>query len=168
MERIRGRERAHRGVAPPAGPGIRVDAGVGADIDLPTAYDPLLAKLMVHAADRDAAVARLRRALDETVVGGLPTTLGFHRWLVDQPAFLDGRYDTRLVDDAWGVAAAARERDRLAGGAGGGGGPCASEGPGPSGREPRLHRPGNAHRRGSAVEPGGAAGRSTAVDRDER
>ncbi len=81
----------------PAGPGIRVDAGVEADMELPTAYDPLLAKLMVHAADRDAAVARLGRALDETVVGGLPTTLGFHRWLVDLPAFRIGRYDTGLV-----------------------------------------------------------------------
>ena len=48
-------------------------------------YDPLLAKLMVHAHDRPAAVARLRRALDETLVGGLQTDLGFHRWLVDHP-----------------------------------------------------------------------------------
>jgi acetyl/propionyl-CoA carboxylase alpha subunit len=85
----------------PLGPGIRVDAGVEAGTDLPTAYDPLLAKVLVHAAHRDAAVARLRRALDETVVSGVPTTLGFHRWLVDHPAFVDGRYDTALVADGW-------------------------------------------------------------------
>ncbi len=54
-------------------------------------YDPLLAKLMVHAEDRPAAVARLRRALDETLVGGLQTDLGFHRWLVDQPGFVERR-----------------------------------------------------------------------------
>jgi acetyl/propionyl-CoA carboxylase alpha subunit len=85
----------------PDGPGVRVDAGVEADLDLPTEYDPLLAKLMVHAPDRPAAVARLRRALDETRIGGVPTTLGFHRWLVDQPAFIAGKYDTGLVPDLW-------------------------------------------------------------------
>jgi acetyl/propionyl-CoA carboxylase alpha subunit len=83
------------------GPGVRVDAGVEADLDLPTEYDPLLAKLMVHATDRPAAVARLRRALDETRIGGVATTLGFHRWLVDQPAFIAGKYDTGLVPDLW-------------------------------------------------------------------
>jgi acetyl/propionyl-CoA carboxylase alpha subunit len=100
----------------PAGPGIRVDAGVEAGTELPTAYDPLLAKLLVHAPDREAAVARLRRALDETVVSGVPTTLGFHRWLVDQPAFVEGRYDTRLVADTWadGPPLAAEDR-QLAG-----------------------------------------------------
>jgi len=85
----------------PDGPGVRVDAGVEADLDLPTEYDPLLAKLMVHAPDRAAAVARLRRALDETRIGGVSTTLGFHRWLVDQPAFIAGKYDTGLVPDLW-------------------------------------------------------------------
>jgi acetyl/propionyl-CoA carboxylase alpha subunit len=98
----------------PAGPGIRIDAGVEADMDLPTAYDSLLAKLMVYGSDRAAAVARLRRALDETVVGGLPTTLGFHRWLVDQPQFRDGRYDTSLVATAWDGGPPLNDWDRLA------------------------------------------------------
>ena len=52
MARVHADRRAHRRLALPAGPGIRVDAGVEADMELPTAYDPLLAKLMVHAADR--------------------------------------------------------------------------------------------------------------------
>ena len=86
----------------PAGPGVRVDAGVVADTELPPQYDPLLAKLLVRADDRLAAIARLRRALDETLVGGLQTDLGFHRWLVDQPAFVSGAYDTGLIDDEWG------------------------------------------------------------------
>jgi len=85
----------------PDGPGVRVDAGAEADLDLPTEYDPLLVKLMVHAADRPEAVARLRRALEEARIGGVPTTLGFHRWLIDQPAFIAGEYDTRLVPDLW-------------------------------------------------------------------
>jgi len=96
----------------PAGPGIRIDSGSEADLDLPTEYDPLLAKLLVHAPDRDAAVARLRRALDETVIGGVPTTLGFHRWLVDRPPFVAGRYDTALVADLWGDGPPLTDADR--------------------------------------------------------
>ena len=105
----------------PEGPGIRVDAGIQADTDLRPEYDPLLAKLMVHADDRTAAVARLRRALDETMIGGLQTDAGFLRWLVDEPSFMAGGYDTSLIPERWGrgpeltaddtaiVAAAARD-----------------------------------------------------------
>ncbi|HEX2884402.1 MAG TPA: biotin carboxylase N-terminal domain-containing protein [Candidatus Limnocylindria bacterium] len=86
----------------PEGPGVRVDAGTEADTDLRPEYDPLLAKLMVHAADRPAAIARLRRALDETLIGGLQTDAGFLRWLVDEPGFAAGDYDTSLVTERWG------------------------------------------------------------------
>jgi acetyl/propionyl-CoA carboxylase alpha subunit len=85
----------------PAGPGVRVDGAVKVGLELTAEYDPLLAKLMVHAADRPSMVARLRRALDETLVGGLQTDLGFHRWLVDEPAFVTGDYDTGLVAERW-------------------------------------------------------------------
>ena len=104
-------EDPHRGFTPVAGsvtawsmasgPGVRVDAGIGADTPLPVEYDPLLAKLLVHADDRPAAVARLRRALDETIVGGVQTDLSFLRWLVDEPGFLAGAYDTGLVEELW-------------------------------------------------------------------
>jgi acetyl/propionyl-CoA carboxylase alpha subunit len=86
----------------PDGPGVRVDAGVEADTDLRTEYDPLLAKLMVHAADRPAAIDRLRRALDETLIGGVQTDAGFLRWLVDDEAFASGEYDTSLIPERWG------------------------------------------------------------------
>ena len=105
-------EDPHHGFAPaagtvtawlmPDGPGVRVDAGIDGPTPLPTEYDPLLAKLMVHADDRPAAVARLRRALDETLVGGLQTDLSFLRWLVDEAGFAAGSYDTGLVDQRWG------------------------------------------------------------------
>ena len=85
------------------GPGVRVDAGVEADTDLRPEYDPLLAKLMVHAADRPSAVDRLRRALDETVIGGLQTDAGFLRWLVDDAGFVSGDYHTGLIADRWGA-----------------------------------------------------------------
>jgi acetyl-CoA/propionyl-CoA carboxylase, biotin carboxylase, biotin carboxyl carrier protein len=86
---------------PPEGPGIRVDSAVQAGRPLTPEYDPLLAKLMVHAADRPAALGRLRRALDECLVGGLQTDLGFYRWLVDDEAFAAGAYDTGLVSERW-------------------------------------------------------------------
>ena len=87
----------------PSGPGVRLDAAVRPGAELTPEYDPLLGKLMVHAADRPSMVARLRRALDEMQIGGLQTDLGFHRWLVDQPAFIDGHYDTGLVPGMWGA-----------------------------------------------------------------
>jgi acetyl/propionyl-CoA carboxylase alpha subunit len=86
---------------PPEGPGIRVDAAVQPGHSLTPEYDPLLAKLMVHAPDRPASIARLRRALDECLVGGLQTDLGFHRWLVDDDAFAAGSYHTGLVAERW-------------------------------------------------------------------
>jgi acetyl-CoA/propionyl-CoA carboxylase biotin carboxyl carrier protein len=100
----------------PEGPGVRVDAGVTSDTPLPAAYDPLLAKLMVHAEDRQAAVARLKRALAETAIGGLQTDLSFLRWLVDEPGFRAGAYDTGIVDASWhdGPSLSAKERSLAA------------------------------------------------------
>jgi len=85
----------------PSGPGIRVDEAVRPGLPLTPEYDPLLAKVMVHAPDRPAAVARLRRALDEMLAGGLQTDLGFHRWLVDHRGFASGIYDTGFVATEW-------------------------------------------------------------------
>jgi len=85
----------------PSGPGVRVDAGVEANTLLPSEYDPLLAKLLVQAEDRPAAIARLRGALDETVVGGVQTDLSFLRWLVEEPSFVAGSYDTGLIEEHW-------------------------------------------------------------------
>jgi acetyl/propionyl-CoA carboxylase alpha subunit len=96
----------------PAGPGVRVDAGVTRDTPLPVEYDPLLAKLLVHAEDRPAAVARLRRALDETAIGGVQTDLSFLRWLVDEPGFVSGGYDTGLIRDEWGDAPELTDAER--------------------------------------------------------
>jgi acetyl/propionyl-CoA carboxylase alpha subunit len=86
----------------PAGPGVRVEAGIEADTRLPQEYDPLLVKLLVHGRDRASAIRRLRRALDETLIGGLQTDLGFHRWLVDDEAFVSGDYDTGFIPARWG------------------------------------------------------------------
>ena len=96
----------------PSGPGVRVDAGIDADTDLRPEYDPLLAKLMVRGDDRPAAIHRLRRALDETLVGGLQTDAGFLRWLVDEPAFVAGDYDTGLISERWGNGPTLTDEER--------------------------------------------------------
>ena len=75
---------------PPAGPGVRVDAGFEEGSIVSEHYDPLVAKVLVVAADRPAAIARLRSALDELEVGGIQTTLPFHRWLLEQPGLRRG------------------------------------------------------------------------------
>jgi acetyl-CoA carboxylase biotin carboxylase subunit len=83
----------------PTGPGVRVDDGVEAGQEIPIYYDPMLAKLVVHAPDREAAIARLLRAIDEYAIGGVSTTLDFGRFAVDHPAFRSGQFDTHFVRD---------------------------------------------------------------------
>jgi acetyl/propionyl-CoA carboxylase alpha subunit len=95
----------------PDGPGVRIDAGVEEGMTLPTEYDPLLAKLMVHAPDRAGAIGRLRRALDELVIGGPQTDAAFFHWLVDDDAFVAGAYDTDLIPSHWGSGQVLRDTD---------------------------------------------------------
>jgi acetyl-CoA/propionyl-CoA carboxylase, biotin carboxylase, biotin carboxyl carrier protein len=72
---------------PPAGPGVRLDAGYTAGMTVPQAFDSLIAKLIVTGATRAEALERSRRALAEFQVEGMPTVLPFHRAVVDDPAF---------------------------------------------------------------------------------
>ncbi|HET7676610.1 MAG TPA: biotin carboxylase N-terminal domain-containing protein [Candidatus Limnocylindrales bacterium] len=102
----------------PGGPGVRVDAGVEAGSRVSGDYDPLLAKLLVVAEDRPAALDRLRRALDELRVAGIQTTLPFHRWLAGHAAFVGAELATDFVARHWqpaeARATAAREAAMLA------------------------------------------------------
>ena len=81
----------------PSGAGIRVDAGYQAGNTVTPFYDPLLAKLCVHGADRDQALARAREAVAGFVVGGPKTNLPFHADLLVSAEFVSGDYDTSLV-----------------------------------------------------------------------
>jgi acetyl-CoA/propionyl-CoA carboxylase, biotin carboxylase, biotin carboxyl carrier protein len=72
---------------PPAGPGVRLDAGYTAGMTVPQAFDSLIGKLIVTGASRTQALERSRRALAEFTVGGMPTVLPFHRAVVNDPAF---------------------------------------------------------------------------------
>jgi acetyl-CoA/propionyl-CoA carboxylase biotin carboxyl carrier protein len=75
--------------APPSGPGVRLDAGVEEGSVIGGNFDSLLAKLIIYGADREQALARSRRALDEMTVAGIPTVLPFHRAVVRDPAFAE-------------------------------------------------------------------------------
>jgi acetyl/propionyl-CoA carboxylase alpha subunit len=84
-------------VREPAGPGIRVDSALYAGMTVATEYDPLLAKVIAHGRDRVEAMARMRRALAEMRVAGIPTSLPFHRTALLHEAFISGRYDTNFL-----------------------------------------------------------------------
>jgi acetyl-CoA carboxylase biotin carboxylase subunit len=77
---------------PPGGFGVRVDSHLMAPYTVPPFYDSLLAKIIVRGRDRAEAIARMRRALRETVVEGVKTTIPFHLKLLGDPAFLEGRF----------------------------------------------------------------------------
>lgn len=91
--------------AEPAGPGVRVDSGVTNGSTIGGQFDSMLAKLIVTGRDRDQALARARRALDEYVVEGMPTVIPFHRAIVDDPAFIgdENGFDvyTRWIEEEW-------------------------------------------------------------------
>ncbi|MEO8208795.1 MAG: biotin carboxylase N-terminal domain-containing protein [Chloroflexota bacterium] len=90
----------------PSGPGVRVDTAIAAGDRVPAEYDNLIAKIMVHAGTRDAAIERLRRALDETEVAGVQTTLPFHRQVARSTTFRDGDLSTAWVGENWDGPAA--------------------------------------------------------------
>ncbi|GAA4455011.1 acetyl-CoA carboxylase biotin carboxylase subunit [Rurimicrobium arvi] len=83
---------------PPKGPGVRVDDGYEEGMDIPIFYDPMIAKLVVHAATREQAIARLCRAIDEYKINGIQTTLAFGKWAVQQDAFRKGDFDTKFIE----------------------------------------------------------------------
>ncbi|NOQ21473.1 MAG: acetyl-CoA carboxylase biotin carboxylase subunit [Candidatus Aegiribacteria sp.] len=81
----------------PAGPGVRVESGISADYDIPVYYDPLLAKVITWGKDRQEAIARMLRALDEYKIKGVKTTIPFHRRVLIDKGFSEGNYDTGIV-----------------------------------------------------------------------
>ncbi len=82
----------------PGGPGVRVDSAAYAGYTVPQYYDSVIAKLIVHGEDREEAIARMCRALDEYVIEGIKTTIPFHRMVMRSPEFRAGKYSTNLVE----------------------------------------------------------------------
>jgi len=91
---------------PPAGPGVRLDAGFVAGDTVPQAFDSLIGKLIVTGATRAQALERARRALAEFAVGGMPTVLPFHRAVVEDPAFAGDHLSvhTRWIETEFATA----------------------------------------------------------------
>jgi acetyl-CoA/propionyl-CoA carboxylase biotin carboxyl carrier protein len=90
---------------PPSGPGVRVDSGVETGSVIGGQFDSMLAKLIVYGANREEALARARRALDEFEVEGLATVIPFHRAMVRDPAFIGDEngfsVHTRWIETEW-------------------------------------------------------------------
>ncbi|MDX6408180.1 MAG: acetyl-CoA/propionyl-CoA carboxylase, biotin carboxylase, biotin carboxyl carrier protein [Gaiellaceae bacterium] len=82
----------------PSGPGVRVDSGVVVGSEISPLYDPMIAKLVVHGVDREHARRRMLRALDEFVVEGVKTLIGFHKALLTHPCFVEGETCHGLVE----------------------------------------------------------------------
>jgi len=81
----------------PGGPNVRMDSHLYPDYLVPPNYDSLLGKLIVWGADREQAINRMLRALDETVITGVPTTIGFHKLILNHEEFRKGNVDTAFI-----------------------------------------------------------------------
>ena len=87
----------------PGGPGIRVDTAAHTDSTITPFYDSLVAKLVAHGRDRDEAIARMRRALDMTVIEGIETSVPVQQRILSDPDFVKGRLSTRFMERFAGV-----------------------------------------------------------------
>ncbi len=96
---------------PPGGAGVRVDSGVFGGWTVPAHYDSLLAKVIAHAPTREGAIRRMRRALDEFIIGGIRTNIPLQRRLLDLPEVRDGSMTTRTVENLMAADAAQRARN---------------------------------------------------------
>ena len=85
-------------LALPGGPGVRVDTAAYNGCVIPSHYDSLVAKLIVHGRNREEAIARMRRALDEFIVEGIKTTIPFHKKVLNDPDFIRGEFNTGFVE----------------------------------------------------------------------
>ncbi len=81
----------------PGGPGVRIDSSVYAGYTIPSFYDSLLGKLIVWGKDREEAIARMQRALQEFVIKGVPTTIPFHQMVVKNAFFQRGEIYTNFI-----------------------------------------------------------------------
>lgn len=96
----------------PGGLGVRVDKAVYAGYFIPPYYDSMIAKLVVRARTRQEAIVKMRQCLEEFIVEGVPTTIGLHREIFEDPSFIDGNYSTAFLTDTFAPnkAAAAKKK----------------------------------------------------------
>lgn len=84
---------------PPGGPGVRMDSHVYTDYEIPPYYDSLIGKLIVWAPNREMAIKRMKRALRECAITGIPTTIDFHQRILETSAFLTGEVYTNFIEE---------------------------------------------------------------------
>ena len=82
----------------PGGLGVRVDSEIYSGYSIPPFYDSMIAKLIVHAPTRNAAIMRMRRALEEFVIEGVQTTIPLHQEIISQPEYIDGMYNIHWLE----------------------------------------------------------------------
>jgi acetyl-CoA carboxylase biotin carboxylase subunit len=82
----------------PGGPGVRVDTAAYNGCVIPSHYDSLVAKLIVHGKDRSDAISKMKRALDEFIIEGIKTTIPFHKRVLNDPDFYNGTFTTSFVE----------------------------------------------------------------------
>jgi acetyl-CoA carboxylase biotin carboxylase subunit len=82
----------------PGGPGVRVDTAAYSGCLIPSHYDSLVAKLIVHGKDRSEAISRMKRALDEFIIEGIKTTIPFHKKVLNDPEFFNGNFTTGFIE----------------------------------------------------------------------
>ncbi|MBI2850454.1 MAG: acetyl-CoA carboxylase biotin carboxylase subunit [Chloroflexi bacterium] len=87
-----------RGYRSPGGIGIRVDSGVFTRYTIPPIYDPMISKLIAWGRDRNEVIARMRRALYEYIILGVKTNIPFHKAVMENPRFIDGKLSTHFID----------------------------------------------------------------------
>jgi acetyl-CoA carboxylase biotin carboxylase subunit len=83
----------------PGGHGVRLDTHVYAGYSIPPNYDSMIAKLITTAQTREEAINKMKRALDEFIIEGIKTTIPFHRQLMNNPQYIEGKYTTKFMED---------------------------------------------------------------------
>lgn len=83
---------------PAGGLGVRMDTAIYQGYRIPPYYDSMIGKLIVHGRNRDECIRRLKRAIDETVIEGIKTTLPLHQWILDQEDFVTGNYNIHWLE----------------------------------------------------------------------
>ncbi len=85
----------------PGGKDVRMDTHVYCNYIVPPHYDSMIAKLIVWGEDRSKAIAKMKRALEEFEVGGIKTTIEFHKKMMENPDFIENRFDTKYIDEKY-------------------------------------------------------------------
>lgn len=94
----------------PQGNGVRVDDGFEQGMEIPIYYDPMIAKLITYGKDREEAIARMIRAIDEYDITGIQTTLAFGKFVMQHEAFVSGKFDTHFVNKYFNMQSLVNEQ----------------------------------------------------------